>query len=459
MPEVSVEQPDKAVVVSWILQRKNGVIKEYHVTYINTNDSSETKSRQTKRTEIQFDLKAGKTYKFEVFAVNDNGKGQAGVKIFTLRNDNSKKLRLIAYAAGGAGALLLIILIVVIVACVVSRRRRSKKSVEKAYMEALQLGSELQTTNPRDQRTYIDPNDYSDVQELLTSFTTELKRSDIKLEGVIGQGEFADVYRGILKSREGKGVVAVKVLRPGSSEKNQKDFLSEASLMGQFDHSNVIRLIGVVTRSRPMMILTEFLKSGSLDHYLKDRKDQLTSLQLTGMARGVAHGMKYLSELNFIHRDLAARNVLVGENMLCKVSDFGLSRELAEDDEAQAEYTTQGGKIPVRWTAPEALQHRTFSSASDVWSFGILMWEITSYCDRPYWNWDNFDVIRRVEAGYRLPPPQGCPKIIHSLMIECWHKDKTKRPNFSDIVTRLDELIRSPEFLKGDSSSLPESPK
>nr|XP_058972509.1 ephrin type-A receptor 4-like [Pocillopora verrucosa] len=459
MPEVSVEQPDKAVVVSWILKRKNGVIREYHVTYINTNDSSETKSRQTKRTEIQFDLKAGNTYKFEVSAVNDNGKGQAGVKIFTLRNDNSKKLRLIAYAAGGAGALLLIILIVVIVACVVSRRRRSKKSVEKAYMEALQLGSELQTTNPRDQRTYIDPNDYSDVQELLTSFTTELKRSDIKLEGVIGQGEFADVYRGILKSREGKGVVAVKVLRPGSSEKNQKDFLSEASLMGQFDHSNVIRLIGVVTRSRPMMILTEFLKSGSLDHYLKDRKGQLTSLQLTGMARGVAHGMKYLSELNFIHRDLAARNVLVGENMLCKVSDFGLSRELAEDDEAQAEYTTQGGKIPVRWTAPEALQHRTFSSASDVWSFGILMWEITSYCDRPYWNWDNFDVIRRVEAGYRLPPPQGCPKIIHSLMIECWHKDKTKRPNFSDIVTRLDELIRSPEFLKGDSSSLPESPK
>ncbi|XP_022796259.1 ephrin type-A receptor 8-like isoform X1 [Stylophora pistillata] len=177
------------------------------------------------------------------------------------------------------------------------------------------------------------------------------------------------------------------------------------------------------------------------------------------MARGVANGMKYLSELNFIHRDLAARNVLVGENMLCKVSDFGLSRELADDDEAQAEYTTQGGKIPVRWTAPEALQHRTFSSASDVWSFGILMWEIMSYCDRPYWNWDNFDVIKRVETGYRLPAPQRCPKIVHNLMIECWHKDKTQRPSFSDIVNRLVELIRFPEFLNGDSSSFPESTK
>ncbi|XP_066028543.1 ephrin type-B receptor 3-like [Pocillopora verrucosa] len=208
--------------------------------------------------------------------------------------DNSKKIQLIVYAAGGGGALLLVILIVVIVVFVVSRRRRSKKSVEEAYMQALQQGNELQTTNPRDQRTYIDPNDYIDVQEHLTSFTTELKRSDIKLEGVIGQAfaqlsykclsdnfslskmfsslrEFSDVYKGILKSREGKGVVAVKVLRPGSSEKNQKDFLSEASLMGQFDHPNVIRLVGVVTRSRPTMILTEFLESGSLDHFLQVR--------------------------------------------------------------------------------------------------------------------------------------------------------------------------------------------
>ncbi|PFX22075.1 Ephrin type-A receptor 3 [Stylophora pistillata] len=406
IPEVSIKQPKTTVVVSWTLEKKNGVIKVYDVTYINANDTSDTMTRQTKTAEMKFDLKAGKTYQFKVFAINGHGRGPAGTRTFTLRNDNSKKLQLIAFIAGGAGALLLIILVVVIIVCVVSRRRKSKKSVEQAYMEALQQGSELQTTNPQDQRTYINPNNYIDLQELLTSFATERKRRDIKLEGVIGSGEFADVYKGILKSREGKEVVAVKVLRPGSSEKNQKDFLSEASLMGQFDHPNVIRLIGVVTQSRPMMILTEFLESGSLDHFLKDRNGQLTSLQLVGMARGVAHGMKYLSELNFIHRDLAARNVLVGENILCKVSDFGLSRELADHDEAQAEYTTQGGKIPVRWTAPEALQHRTFSSASDVWSFGILMWEIMSYCDRPYWNWDNFDVIKRVETGYRLPAPQ-----------------------------------------------------
>jgi len=249
--------------------------------------------------------------------------------------------------------------------------------------------------------------------------------------------------------------VAVKVLRPGSNEKNQKDFLSEASIMGQFNHPNVIRLVGVVTQSWPMMILTEFLESGSLDNFLKTRKGQLTTIQLLGMARGVACGMVYLSEMNFIHRDLAARNILVGENLFCKVSDFGLSRELA-DDNPDSEYETQGGKIPVRWTAPEALQSRKFSSASDVWSYGILVWEIMSFGDRPYWEWNNYDVINRVQSGYRLPLPGNCPKLVHNLMLNCWESEKTKRPTFADIVDNIDKLLRSPEDLSDGLSSVTE---
>jgi len=450
-PEVSVEQPKDAVVVSWKLEQKNGIIKRYHVTYIRKDDSSATETLVTKKMEHQFgDLKAGKTYEFQVFAENNFGKGDAGVKKFTLRNGGTSDKMITVLGVGG-GVLVIIILVLTII--IVLRRRRGHRSVEKDYMRTIEQGNALQSMDSVDQRRYIDPGNYLDLLELLSTFTSEIERSKTKLKGLIGQGEFADVYKGTLKTQDGRDVVAVKVLRPGSSEKNQKDFLSEASIMGQFNHPNVIRLIGVVTQSRPMMIITEFMESGSLDHFLKARDGQLTNLQLLGMARGVASGMVYLSGMNFIHRDLAARNVLVGENMSCKVSDFGLSRELA-DDKPDSEYQTQGGKIPVRWTAPEALQHRKFSSASDVWSFGILVWEIMSFSDRPYWDWNNYDVINRVETGYRLPLPKGCPKVVHTLMLDCWDKDKNKRPKFSEVLRRLDGLIRSPECLKDNSLSL-----
>ncbi|KAF6099223.1 EPH receptor B1 [Phyllostomus discolor] len=218
--------------------------------------------------------------------------------------------------------------------------------------------------------------------------------------------------------------------------------------MGQFDHPNIIRLEGVVTKSRPVMIITEFMENGALDSFLRQNDGQFTVIQLVGMLRGIAAGMKYLAEMNYVHRDLAARNILVNSNLVCKVSDFGLSRYL-QDDTSDPTYTSSlGGKIPVRWTAPEAIAYRKFTSASDVWSYGIVMWEVMSFGERPYWDMSNQDVINAIEQDYRLPPPMDCPAALHQLMLDCWQKDRNSRPRFAEIVNTLDKMIRNPASLK-----------
>uniref|UniRef100_A0A8C1SGS9 Ephrin type-A receptor 7 n=1 Tax=Cyprinus carpio TaxID=7962 RepID=A0A8C1SGS9_CYPCA len=338
---------------------------------------------------------------------------------------------------------------------------------------------------------YIDPHTYEDPCQAVHEFAREIEASRIKIEKIIGSGEFGEVCYGRMKLPGKRDIpVALKTLKAGYTEKQRRDFLGEASIMAQFDHPNVIHLEGVVTRSKPVMIITEYMENGSLDSFLrvckhfcvcshislkfcfaslnlpvkrsytsqislphlvfipsKQRHDgQFTIIQLVGILRGIAAGMTYLADLGYVHRDLAARNVLVNSNLVCKISDFGLSRVLEDDPDAA--YTTSGGKIPIRWTAPEAIAYRKFSSSSDVWSYGVVMWEVMSYGERPYWNLTNRDVIKSVEEGYRLPAPMGCPGALHTLMLDCWQKDRNERPKFCQIITVLDKLIRNPTNLK-----------
>uniref|UniRef100_W5LC30 receptor protein-tyrosine kinase n=1 Tax=Astyanax mexicanus TaxID=7994 RepID=W5LC30_ASTMX len=296
-------------------------------------------------------------------------------------------------------------------------------------------------------RTYVDPHTYEDPSQAVHEFAKELDASCIAIDKVVGAGEFGEVCSGRLKLPSKKEIcVAIKTLKAGYTEKQRRDFLSEASIMGQFDHPNIIRLEGVVTRSKPVMIVTEYMENGSLDSFLRKHDAQFTVIQLVGMLRGIASGMKYLSDMGYVHRDLAARNILVNSNLVCKVSDFGLSRVLEDDPEAA--YTTRGGKIPIRWTAPEAIAYRKFTSASDVWSYGIVLWEVMSYGERPYWEMSNQDVIKAVDEGYRLPPPMDCPAALYQLMLDCWQKDRNNRPKFEQIVSILDKLIRNPSSLK-----------
>eukprot|EP00064_Thunnus_orientalis_P015446 superscaffoldBa00002862_g15498 len=310
-------------------------------------------------------------------------------------------------------------------------------------------------------KTYVDPDTYEDPTQAVEEFAKEIDPSYICIERVIGAGEFGEVCCGRLRIPGRMDIaVAIKTLKGGYMDQQRREFLREASIMGQFNNPNIIRLEGVVTKSRPVMIVVEYMENGALDSFLRTRDGQFTVLQLVGMLRGIAVGMTYLSDMGYVHRDLAARNILVDENLVCKVSDFGMSRVLEDDTEAA--YTATGGKIPIRWTAPESIAYGKFSSASDIWSYGIVMWEVMSYGERPYWEMSNQDVILSIEEGYRLPAPMGCPVTLHQLMLHCWQKEANQRPRFNDVLSFLDKLIINPSSLLtlvNDVQSFPESPE
>ncbi|KAI6227947.1 Ephrin type-A receptor 4 isoform X4 [Aphelenchoides besseyi] len=293
-------------------------------------------------------------------------------------------------------------------------------------------------------RSYVDPTTYEDPQEALAEFANEITPESVEVTRTIGAGEFGSVCCGRLKVENMYGgivqqIVAVKTLLPGSSLKARSDFLMEASIMGQFDHPNVIHLVGVVTKSEPAMILTEYMLNGSLDQFLRANDNgRLCMLQLVQMMCDVAQGMSYLTGKGYVHRDLAARNVLVDDRLTCKIADFGLSRGVSSSGDQ--EYTTQGGKIPIRWTSPEAISHRKYTAASDVWSFGVVCWEILAFGERPYWDWTNHKVIQEIQNGFRLPCPMDAPACLHELMLRCWEAERHMRPTFEDLVHQLNVI-------------------
>nr|XP_046236706.1 ephrin type-B receptor 4b-like isoform X2 [Scatophagus argus] len=334
--------------------------------------------------------------------------------------------------------IVLLVAVVIIAVCCYRRTRDVDMNDKSGHY---QMGQTM--------KVYIDPFTYEDPNEAVREFAKEIEASFVKIEEVIGAGEFGEVCRGRLRIPGRKeNYVAIKTLKGGYTEKQRRDFLSEASIMGQFQHPNIIHLEGVITTSCPVMILTEFMENGALDSFLRMNDGQFTTIQLVGMLRGIAAGMKYLSDMSFVHRDLAARNILVNSNLVCKVSDFGLSRFLTENSSDPTYTSSLGGKIPIRWTAPEAIAYRKFTSASDAWSYGIVMWEVMSYGERPYWDMSNQDVINAIEQDYRLPPPPDCPSSLHALMLDCWQKERANRPRFCDVVASLDRLIRNPASLK-----------
>ncbi|KAL4649062.1 tyrosine-protein kinase FRK [Arapaima gigas] len=278
----------------------------------------------------------------------------------------------------------------------------------------------------------------------------EISRSSIQLLRKLGAGQFGEVYEGLWNNTT---PVAVKTLKCGTMDAN--DFLREAQIMKKLRHPKLIQLYAVCSLDEPIYIITELMKNGSLLEYLqKDKGKELCFSDQVEMAAQIAAGMAYLEQQNYIHRDLAARNVLVGENNICKVADFGLARVFKLDNENVYE-AKEGTKFPVKWTAPEAINANKFSIKSDIWSFGILLYEIITFGQMPYPTMTNYQVIQKLSTGYRMPCPANCPDILYNIMLDCWKENEVDRPTFETLQWKLEDYFELDLNSYADTNRIP----
>lgn len=254
-----------------------------------------------------------------------------------------------------------------------------------------------------------------------------LNRKDVVLQSVIGKGEFGDVMMGDYRGTK----VAVKCIK---NDATAQAFIAEASVMTQLRHENLVQLLGVIVENDgSLFIVTEFMAKGCLVDYLRSRgRTVLGGDSLLHFSLNVCEAMAYLEANNFVHRDLAARNVLVSDDNIAKVSDFGLTKEASSIQDT--------AKLPIKWTAPEALREKNFSTKSDVWSYGILLWEIYTFGRVPYPRIPLKDVVPRVEKGYKMDCPDGCPEVVYNVMKQCWNLDPAARPTFQKLKEWLQHL-------------------
>ncbi|TNM92781.1 hypothetical protein fugu_018183 [Takifugu bimaculatus] len=284
---------------------------------------------------------------------------------------------------------------------------------------------------------YAEIVDEEDTYTMPSTRDYEIQRDRIELGCCIGEGQFGDVHQGVYNSPDKPALhVAIKTCKNCTSDSVREKFLQEALTMRQFDHPHIVKLIGVITEN-PVWIIMELCTLGELRSFLQVRKYSLDLATLILFAYQLSTALAYLESKRFVHRDIAARNVLVSSVDCVMLGDFGLSRYM----EDSSYYKASKGKLPIKWMAPESINFRRFTSASDVWMFGVCMWEILMYGIKPFQGVKNNDVIGRIENGERLAMPPQCPPTLYSLMTKCWSYDPSKRPRFTELKTQLSTIL------------------
>uniref|UniRef100_A0A672IZG8 receptor protein-tyrosine kinase n=1 Tax=Salarias fasciatus TaxID=181472 RepID=A0A672IZG8_SALFA len=353
-----------------------------------------------------------------------------------------------------------VFLAVVVLAC---RRRRKQWRNRKRAMETPTL-SALPSELLLDR---LHPNPmYQRVPLLLNSklLALEYPRNNIQYVRDIGEGAFGRVFQArapALLPMESFTMVAVKMLKEEASADMQNDFQREAALMAEFDHPNIVRLLGVCAVGKPMCLMFEYMAHGDLNEFLRRRSPTqsvrtlsraslsgrsfssemeagaLSCLEQLSISKQIAAGMAYLSERKFVHRDLATRNCLVGEEMVVKIADFGLSRNIYSADYYKA---NENDAIPIRWMPPESIFYNRYTTESDVWAYGVVLWEIFSHGMQPYYGMGHEEVIYYVRDGHILSSPENCPLELYNLMRLCWSTHPSDRPSFSSIHRILERM-------------------
>ncbi|XP_052130405.1 BDNF/NT-3 growth factors receptor-like [Frankliniella occidentalis] len=343
-----------------------------------------------------------------------------------------------------------------------SRQRsvRSRKSQTPRSLSKGPLGSEMFLPNPQYALGMAGLGGDPLRAQQGGPTVTLIDQRALSLQESIGEGCFGKVYRGELRVADGIAqTVAVKVLKESATTEAEEDFMREVEVMSAFQHPHILRLIGVVPReleSAPCMVfefmpfgdLTEVLRCSSKSPWAAPRPGlpPLTPDALLHIALQIALGMRYLAAQRFVHRDLACRNCLVGHNLAVKIADFGMSRDVYTCD-----YYKMGGSraLPVRWMSPEALLYGRFTLESDVWSFGVVLWEVFTRGKLPYYGHTNDEALKLVLQGVllQLPDSSECPLTVIDLMRCCWKTEPRDRLRFPEICARLEEALE--EAIKG----------
>ena len=383
-----------------------------------------------------------------------------------IKSSSSSFAVIVGAAVGGT---FIILLIIIILGVVISKRRaRHMGAVGLNGLNDLVIGN--RTSSRRRSQIRSNPH-YHPLPLDEDLLKLEYPVEDLEYLEHLGEGYFGKVFKGNAKkivSGQEYTIVAVKTLKEGASDSSRRDFERECKLLSEFQNDNIVRLLAVCMAAEPQCMIFEFMSQGDLNEFLRSRSphdmavtvkkalaegasppEPLTESDLVDICRQIAGGMSYLSQRHYVHRDLATRNCLVGDDLVVKIADFGMSQDLYSSDYYRV---GENAMLPVRWMPPEAIIYGKFTVESDVWSYGVVMWEIFSYAMQPYFGLSNEEVVDRVRHGTVLERPDHCPTNVYEIMKRCWIKEPFNRPAFAVLENHLER------FLQGEKPSPPATP-